>query len=68
VLRETVKETVDAFRRIETVLRGRGLYLQAWQDYAMGSISFHKSTDRYKLSELGLAEEYTHELAELANL
>lgn len=54
VFKDMVKEDVEAYRRIATVLEGKEPYAQAWHAHAMGFIAFHKFNERYKLDELGL--------------
>lgn len=68
MLEEVIDETIDAFHRIQTILRGRELYANAWHDHVLGYVAFHKGTERYKLKDLGLDEEYRYEQEELAKL
>ncbi|KAH8896096.1 terpenoid synthase [Thozetella sp. PMI_491] len=58
VLENVVKETVDAHRRIQTVLKGREPYAQAWDDHALGYVAKHKAIERYRLWGLGQGEKY----------
>ncbi|KAI1130161.1 isoprenoid synthase domain-containing protein [Nemania abortiva] len=56
VLRQVIEETVSAHRRIALVLDGKEPYGQLWSDHALGFIAFHKTSERYKLREIGLNE------------
>ncbi|KAI0453947.1 isoprenoid synthase domain-containing protein [Xylaria acuta] len=56
VLRQVIEETVDAHRRIALVLEGKEPYAQLWSNHALGFVAFHKTTERYKLREVGLSE------------
>ncbi|KAI0875312.1 isoprenoid synthase domain-containing protein [Hypoxylon argillaceum] len=56
VFRQVIEETVDAHRRIKLVLEGKDPYAQLWQDHALGFVSFHTTSDRYKLRDLCLNE------------
>ncbi|KAI0467287.1 isoprenoid synthase domain-containing protein [Xylaria cf. heliscus] len=56
VLRQVIEETVDAHRRIALVLEGKKPYAQFWNDHVLGFVAFHKTTERYRLQDLGLGE------------
>ncbi|ROV87858.1 hypothetical protein VSDG_09545 [Cytospora chrysosperma] len=57
VLKSAAKECIEAAKRIEVVLDGRELYKQAWLSHLHGYLHMHRITGRYKLGEIGLAEE-----------
>ncbi|ROV95983.1 hypothetical protein VMCG_07951 [Cytospora schulzeri] len=57
VLESAAKECIEAAKRIEVVLDGREPYKQAWLSHLHGYIHMHRITNRYKLYEIGLAEE-----------
>ncbi|KAI0409380.1 isoprenoid synthase domain-containing protein [Xylaria palmicola] len=57
MLKQVVKEVEDIDRRIALVLEGKTLYAQLWKDQALGYLSFHKTSTRYKLCDLGLEEK-----------
>lgn len=57
VLRSTAKECIEAAKRIEVVFDGRELYKQAWLSHLHGYLHMLRITGRYKLYEIGLAEE-----------
>lgn len=56
MLKDAAKECVEAQRRVELVLKGREPYRQAWMDHLHGYIHMHRSTGRYKMDEIDLAE------------
>ncbi|KAI0436093.1 terpenoid synthase [Xylaria telfairii] len=56
VFEAVVRESVDAFRRTQTVLQGKGPAAEAWLNHAMGFVTMHKVSARYRLAELGLSE------------
>lgn len=57
VLRSATKECIEAVKRISVVLDGREPYRQAWLSHLYGYLHMHRITNRYKLYEIGLAEE-----------
>lgn len=57
VLKSAAKECIEAAKRIDIVLDGREPYKQAWLSHLHGYLHMHRITDRYKLYEIGLAEE-----------
>lgn len=56
VLRQIMEETVDAHRRIVLVLEGKEPYARYWNEHALGYVSFHTTSERYQLRDLGLDE------------
>ncbi|KUI73059.1 Trichodiene synthase [Cytospora mali] len=56
VLKSVAKECIEACKRIESVLEGREPYKQAWLSHLHGYLYMHRSTNRYKLHEIGLGE------------
>ncbi|KAI8950211.1 isoprenoid synthase domain-containing protein [Xylaria longipes] len=56
MLNQVIKETVDMNRRIALVLEGKEPYARFWNDHALGYVTFHKATERYRLRDLGLNE------------
>ncbi|ETS01845.1 terpenoid synthase [Trichoderma reesei RUT C-30] len=58
VLHEVNKETIDAAKRVEQILKGRGVYEQSWQDSVRGYMAMHTTNPRYKMSDMGLGEEH----------
>lgn len=57
VLKDAAKECLEAQKRVEVVLEGREPYRSAWLDHLHGYIHMHKTTKRYRLSEIDLGEE-----------
>ncbi|KUI62057.1 Trichodiene synthase [Cytospora mali] len=57
VVESVAKEVIEASKRIDLVLEGRGRYKQAWTNQLHGALHMHTCTGRYRLNELGLAEE-----------
>lgn len=58
VLQEVSDESIGAAKRVEEILKGRGVYEQSWKDSVQGYMAMHTTNPRYKLSDLGLAEEH----------
>ncbi|PTB75607.1 terpenoid synthase, partial [Trichoderma longibrachiatum ATCC 18648] len=58
VLKEVSKETMDCAKRVEQILKGRGVYEQSWQDSVRGYMAMHTTNPRYKMSDMGLGEEH----------
>ena len=58
VLEEVNKETLDSAKRVEQILKGRGVYEQSWLDSVRGYMSMHTTNPRYKMSDMGLGEEH----------
>ncbi|KAI0550933.1 isoprenoid synthase domain-containing protein [Xylaria curta] len=57
VLRQVIEEADDAYRRIALVLEGKEPYARLWNDHALGFVTFHTVTERYKLRDMGLDEK-----------
>ncbi|PTB66206.1 longiborneol synthase [Trichoderma citrinoviride] len=58
VLEDVNKETLDSAKRVEQILKGRGVYEQSWLDSVRGYMSMHTTNPRYKMSDMGLGEEH----------
>ncbi|KAK7414583.1 hypothetical protein QQX98_006611 [Neonectria punicea] len=58
VLEEVNEETITAARRVEKILKGRGIYAQSWNESIRGYMAMHTTNPRYKLKDLGLGEEH----------
>ncbi|KAJ4424663.1 hypothetical protein N0V82_000591 [Gnomoniopsis sp. IMI 355080] len=58
VLEKVRAETLACVKRIRSILKGRPHYLESWERQVMGMIAMHKVNPRYRLSDLGLAEEH----------
>ncbi|KAF2971951.1 hypothetical protein GQX73_g1538 [Xylaria multiplex] len=56
VFEKVIREGLDAQRRIMLVLDGKEPYAKYWNDHALGYMGMHKTTERYKLRDLGLDE------------
>ncbi|KAI0442582.1 terpenoid synthase [Xylaria telfairii] len=56
VFQDVAHEAKDAFNRIRGVLGGNELAARAWHDHAVGYVAMHTSSARYRLDEIGLAE------------
>ncbi|KAI0441823.1 isoprenoid synthase domain-containing protein [Xylaria telfairii] len=56
VLRQIMEETVDAHHRIMLVLEGKEPYARYWNEHALGYVSYHTTSERYKLRDMGLDE------------
>ena len=67
-LKAAIKEAVGIQHRMQRILRGKESHMRACNDHCMGYVSFHKSLDRYRLSELGLGEKYTDQFGNLTSL
>ena len=67
-LKATIREVVDGHRCVQTILKGKSSHLRAWNDHIMGFIAFHKSVDRYQLSELGFGEQHMENLGDITGL
>ncbi|KAJ7156090.1 isoprenoid synthase domain-containing protein [Mycena crocata] len=59
VLECVITEAVEAFKRTEVILCGRGIYEAAWQTHVRGYLAMHKSNYRYRLGEIGLEESWS---------
>lgn len=57
VLENAAQECIEAAKRIDMVLIGREPYRQAWLDHLNGYLHMHLSVARYRLDEIGLAQE-----------
>ncbi|KAK1597418.1 longiborneol synthase [Colletotrichum navitas] len=56
---EVIKnEVVEAANRAAVILKGRGQYEQSLHDSVRGLLAMHTANPRYKLKDLGLAEEH----------
>ncbi|KAK2002929.1 longiborneol synthase [Colletotrichum falcatum] len=68
---EAIKdEAVEAAERAGKILKGRGKYEQSMRDSVRGLLAMHTTNPRYKLKDLGLAEEhplapFEHRIGEL---
>ncbi|RFU75738.1 longiborneol synthase [Trichoderma arundinaceum] len=58
VLQDVSKETIESAKRVEEILKGRGVYEQSWQDSVRGYMAMHTTNPRYKLKDLGLGEDH----------
>ncbi|KAI0098852.1 isoprenoid synthase domain-containing protein [Nemania sp. FL0031] len=56
MLKQVIEEVVSGQRRISLVLKGKEPYAQLWNDHVLGFIAFHKTSERYRLRDLGLNE------------
>lgn len=56
VVGKVIEEVLDAYHRISLTLEGKEPYAELWREHAMGYLTFHKSSQRYKLQDLGLGE------------
>ncbi|KAK2011370.1 longiborneol synthase [Colletotrichum eremochloae] len=51
-------EVVESANRAAKILKGRGKYEQSMHDSVRGLLAMHTANPRYKLQDLGLAEEH----------
>ncbi|KAJ6481312.1 isoprenoid synthase domain-containing protein [Mycena vitilis] len=51
------EECLEATRRVREILRGKGIYEEAWRVFEHGYVTFHTAGKRYRLGEIGLAED-----------
>ncbi|KAK1972291.1 longiborneol synthase [Colletotrichum sublineola] len=51
-------EVVESANRAAKILKGRGKYEQSMHDSVRGLLAMHTANPRYKLKDLGLAEEH----------
>ncbi|KAH7001267.1 longiborneol synthase [Ilyonectria destructans] len=58
VVEEVNKETIESARRVEKILKGRGIYEKSWNDSIRGYMAMHTTNPRYKLTDLGIGEEH----------
>ncbi|KAM0444952.1 hypothetical protein ACHAQK_002490 [Fusarium lateritium] len=58
VVAEVNQETISSARRVEQILKGRGIYEQSWNDSVRGYIAMHTTNPRYRLTDLGIGEEH----------
>ncbi|KAH6606925.1 longiborneol synthase [Trichoderma cornu-damae] len=58
ILQDVNVETLEAAKRVEEILKGRGIYEQSWKDSVRGYMAMHTTNPRYKLSDLGLGEDH----------
>nr|ULA45397.1 (-)-trichoacorenol synthase NsTAS [Nectria sp. HLS206] len=58
VLEDVNRETIEAAKRVEAILKGRGVYEQSWNESVRGYMAMHTTNPRYKLKDLGLGEEH----------
>ncbi|KAI6783985.1 Trichodiene synthase [Emericellopsis cladophorae] len=70
VLQETSDEAVACAKRVNAILKGRGIYAQSWNDSVRGYMAMHTTNVRYKLDDLGLGEvhplaPFEHKIGEL---
>ena len=54
-LLKTSQDAVNCIRRTESILAGKGEYEKAWQFHAAGYIQMHIMRGRYRLWEVGIA-------------
>ncbi|KAK6214998.1 longiborneol synthase [Colletotrichum tabaci] len=57
-LEEVKNEVVEAANRASTILKGRGRYEQSLRESVRGLLAMHTANPRYRLGDLGLAEEH----------
>lgn len=70
VLQDVSKETIDSAKRVEAILKGKGVYEQSWNESVQGYMAMHTTNPRYKLKDLGLGEDhpltpFEHKIGEL---
>ncbi|KXH33806.1 longiborneol synthase [Colletotrichum simmondsii] len=58
VVAEVNRESIASARRVEKILKGRGIYEQSWNDSVRGYMAMHTTNPRYKLTDLGIGEEH----------
>ena len=58
VLQETCDEAIDCAKRVDAILKGRGIYAQSWNDSVRGYMAMHTTNVCYRLDDLGLGEEH----------
>lgn len=58
VLEEVSTEAIEAAKRVEAILKGRGKYEQSWSESVRGYMAMHTTNSRYRLKDLGLGEEH----------
>ncbi|KAF9878622.1 hypothetical protein CkaCkLH20_04114 [Colletotrichum karsti] len=73
VVEEVNIETIDAAKRVEAILKGRGVYEDTWNESVRGYMAMHTTNARYKLKDLGLGEEhplapFEHRIGELFDI
>ncbi len=51
VLKEVIREVVEAVERVRSVLNG-DKEKEAWDNFVMGYAAFHYATSRYRLAEI----------------
>jgi hypothetical protein len=66
VIRSTVVEAVDSYRRSQYILREKHSYAQVWHTYVMGYVAMHIKNRRYRLLEVGIEDKYLHGRGSLA--
>ncbi|TQN63691.1 Alpha-cuprenene synthase COP6 [Colletotrichum shisoi] len=57
-LEEVKNEVVEAANRASAILKGRGRYEQSLRESVRGLLAMHTANPRYRLGDLGLAEEH----------
>lgn len=70
VLQETSDEAVSCAKRVNAILKGRGVYAQSWNNSVRGYMAMHTTNVRYRLDDLGLGEvhplaPFEHQIGEL---
>ncbi|KAL0935074.1 uncharacterized protein CTRU02_209665 [Colletotrichum truncatum] len=70
IVEEVNMETIESAKRVEAILRGRGIYEDSWNESVRGYMAMHTTNVRYKLEDLGLGEEhplapFEHRIGEL---
>ncbi|KAF5539465.1 longiborneol synthase [Fusarium mexicanum] len=58
VVAEVSQETLASAKRVEQILKGRGIYERSWQESVRGYIAMHTTNPRYRLTDLGIGEEH----------
>ncbi|KAF5250789.1 hypothetical protein FANTH_4061 [Fusarium anthophilum] len=58
VVAEVNQETIASAKRVEQILKGRGIYERSWNESVRGYIAMHTTNPRYKLADLGIGEEH----------
>ncbi|GAP89852.1 putative longiborneol synthase [Rosellinia necatrix] len=56
VFRQVVEEVANVHHGISLALRGKTPYAEVWHDHALGYVSMHTTSSRYRLRDLGLDE------------
>jgi hypothetical protein len=58
VLEEVNKEAIEAAQRVNTILSGRGVYQESWDESLRGYLAMHMTNDRYMFKDLGIGEDH----------